>query len=72
LAEVEDNKIQEIDLTIKCETTLEVIKIITVHTIQSKQHFIDLTVLQNKIMRAAHDAPTNHGTVLNFQQSCLN
>jgi len=35
--------------------------------IESEQYFIALTILRNKIMGAAHDALTNHGSVLNFQ-----
>jgi len=80
---MEDYKIQTIDKTKKCETTLEVVRslpkftgeitqyvdwrevaetAISLHKIQSEQYFIALTILRNKIMGAAHDALTNHGT----------
>ncbi len=39
----------------------------SLYKIQSQQYFIASTVLRNKIMGAAHDALTNHGTVLNFE-----
>jgi len=39
----------------------------TLYKIQSEQYIIALTILRNKIMGAAHDAVTNHGTVLNFR-----
>jgi len=39
----------------------------SLYKIQSEQYFIALTTLRNKIMEAAHDALTNHGTVLNFR-----
>jgi len=38
----------------------------SIYKIQSEQYLIALTILQYKIMRAAHDALTNHGTVLNI------
>jgi len=85
---VEDYKIQIIDPTIKCVTTLEVVKslpkftgeptqyvgwreaaetVMSLNKIQSEQYFIALTILRNNILGAAHDALTNHGTVLNFR-----
>jgi len=39
----------------------------SLYKIQSEQYFIALTILRNKILGAAHDALTNHGTVLNFR-----
>jgi len=39
----------------------------SLYKIQSEQYLIALTILRNKIIGAAHDALTNHGTVLNFQ-----
>jgi len=79
-----DYKIQTIDPTTKCDTTLEVVEslpkftgeptqyvgwreaaetVMSLYKIQSEQYFIALTILQNKIMGAAHAALTNHGTV---------
>jgi len=39
--------------------------VMSLYKIQSEQYCIALTILRNKIMGAAHDALTNHGTVLN-------
>ncbi len=41
--------------------------VMSLYKIKSQQYFIALTILRNKIRGAAHDALTNHGTVLNFQ-----
>jgi len=42
--------------------------VISLYKIQSEQYCIALTILRNKFMGAAHDALTNHGTVLNFRE----
>jgi len=39
----------------------------SLYKIESEKYLIALTILRNKIIGAAYDALTNHGTVLNFQ-----
>jgi len=39
----------------------------SLYKLKSEQYLIALRILRNTIMGAAHDALTNHGTVLNFQ-----
>jgi len=70
---VEDYKIQTIDPTIKFDLYQNspgreaAETVMSLYKIQSEQYFIALTILRNKIKGAAHDALTNHVTVLNFR-----
>jgi len=55
----------EINQYVGCREAAETA--MSLYKIQSEQYLIALTILRNKIIGAAYDALTNHGTVLNFQ-----
>jgi len=40
---------------------------ISLNKIQSQQYIIALTIFRNEIIGAAHNALSNHGTILHFQ-----